>query len=208
MAKHVSVLIVLLVAAVFQGQAWSQDLRAKTEDGRQVVLKSDGTWMFADTNQAAEPAGGYRKSENAKNVYNVKGGKVSFFFDATKWIQKKSDEPNKIGFEYHEGDIYGMLIAERIAIPIGTLRELAIKNARAAAPDIRVVQEENRIVNGVNVLCMQMDGTIENIKFTYYGYYYSGKFGSIQLLTYTSQNLFQEYLPQMTEFLNGLEVKE
>ena len=138
----------------------------------------------------------------------MKGGKVFFFFDPSKWTQTKSDEPNKATFELREGDVYGMLIAERMNVPISTLREVAIKNARSAAPDVKVIKEENRTVNGVNLLCMQMEGTIEGIQFTYYGYYYAGKAGSIQLLTYTAQNLFQESQAEMAEFLNGLEVRE
>ncbi|MHC1725003.1 MAG: hypothetical protein AB9866_03085 [Syntrophobacteraceae bacterium] len=208
MAKFASAMILLLVVTVLQGQAYSQDLRAKTGDGRQVVLKSDGTWKFMDAKPSEESSGTYQRSESAKSVYNVKGGKVAFFFDPTKWIQKKSDDPNKVTFEHREGDVYGMLIAERIAIPVSKLRELALKNAQTAAPDIKVVKEENRTVNGTNILCMQMDGTIEGINFTYFGYYYAGKSGTIQLLTYTSQNLFQESQPEMSEFLNGLEVKE
>jgi len=208
MARFASAMIFLLVVAVLQGQAYSQDLRAKTEDGRQVVLKSDGTWKFVDAKPSAESTGVYQRSESAKSVYNVKGGKVAVFFDPAKWTQNKSDEPNKVTFEHREGDIYGMLIAERFALPVSKLREIALKNAQTAAPDIKVVREENRTVNGVNVLCMQMDGTIEGISFTYFGYYYAGKSGTIQLLTYTTQNIFQESLPEMTEFLNGLEVKE
>jgi hypothetical protein len=205
MARFLSVLTVLLIAAALQGQAYSQDLRAKTDDGRQVILKSDGTWKFVEAKPA--PAGGFQKSESAKSVYNVKGGKAALYFDPAKWIQKKSEAPNKVTFEYREGDVYGMLIAERMSLPLSSLKEIAIKNAQSVAPDIKVVQEENRNVNGTNILCMQMDGTIEGIKFTYYGYYYAGKAGSIQLLTYTSQNLFQESKPEMTEFLNGLEVQ-
>jgi hypothetical protein len=55
---------------------------------------------------------------------------------------------------------------------------------------------------------MVMKGTIEGIQFVYYGYYYAGKAGTIQLLTYTSQNLFAEYKSEMTELLNGLTIND
>lgn len=74
-------LIILLVVAVLQGEAYSQDLRAKTGDGRQVILKSDGTWKFMDSEPSGENSGTYQKSESAKSVYNIKGGKAAFFFD-------------------------------------------------------------------------------------------------------------------------------
>ena len=50
---------------------------------------------------------------------------------------------------------------------------------------------------------MQMDGTIQGIKFTYYGYYFSSPNGTIQLLTYTSSNLLNEYKKEFEDFLNG-----
>lgn len=51
---------------------------------------------------------------------------------------------------------------------------------------------------------MQMSGTIRGMRFTYYGYYYSNSNGTIQLLTYTGENLFPNYLNDIEEFLNGL----
>ena len=51
---------------------------------------------------------------------------------------------------------------------------------------------------------MQMNGTIQGIKFTYFGYYYSNESGSIQFITYISQNLFEQSKEQMEKFLNGI----
>ena len=64
MMRLPSVLIVILVVAVLQGQAYAQELRAKTEDGRQVVLKSDGTWKFVEAKNCS--GGGRRVSEIGK----------------------------------------------------------------------------------------------------------------------------------------------
>ena len=97
-----------------------------------------------------------------------------------------------------------MIVAERLAIPLLKLKEIAVSNARAAAPDAKVVFEESRRVNDVDVLAMQMEGTIQGIAFTYYGYYYSGPQGSLQVLTYTGTNLFAEYKPSFEQFLDGI----
>ncbi|HEY1406371.1 MAG TPA: hypothetical protein VF857_07165, partial [Spirochaetota bacterium] len=72
----------------------------------------------------------------------------------------------------------------------------------------RVIQEENRVVNGKNILCMKMQGTIDGIDFMYYGYYYAGKAGVIQHITFAPSNLFSEYEPDMLNFLNGLVINE
>lgn len=101
-----------------------------------------------------------------------------------------------------------MLIAEKIEIPIESLRSIAIDNAREAAPDVRVTNEEYRIVNGVQVLMMQMKGTIQGIRFVYYGYYHSGPEGSVQLISYTADALFEQYKAEMETLLNGYVMTE
>lgn len=44
------------------------------------------------------------------------------------------------------------------------------------------------------------------MKLTFYGYYYSGDEGSIQIVTWTGQNLFKEMKPELDAFLNGFEI--
>jgi hypothetical protein len=50
---------------------------------------------------------------------------------------------------------------------------------------------------------MQMVGTIQGMRFTYYGYYFSNSNGTIQLLTYTGESLFDYYIEDIELFLNG-----
>ena len=70
--------------------------------------------------------------------------------------------------------------------------------------NIKVVSEEYRNVNGIKVLMMQMAGTIQGMKIVYCGYYYSNDTGTIQLLTYTGENLLKSYHNDIETFLNGL----
>jgi hypothetical protein len=102
--------------------------------------------------------------------------------------------------------MYAMLITEKIEIPIKNLRKIALSNARSVAPDVQIIKEEMRKVNGQYYLCMQMNGTIEGIKFTYYGYYFSSSKGTVQFISYTAQNLFESYKSDMESLLNGMSV--
>jgi hypothetical protein len=72
---------------------------------------------------------------------------------------------------------------------------------------VRLVEEQRRRVNGANVLLMRLDGKTNGVAFTYLGYYYTGPAGSVQVLTYTGQNLFAEYRPDFEDFLNGFRLK-
>jgi len=124
------------------------------------------------------------------------------------WKEKKSEDPSKTTLSHKDGDVYAMIIFERTEMDLEDIKNIAINNAKAVAPDIKVTLEEERIVNGGNIFCMKMEGTIQSINFIYYGYYYAGEAGTLQLLTYTFTNLFHEYESDMTDFLNGLSIKE
>ena len=79
---------------------------------------------------------------------------------------------------------------------------------RRIDPNAKFVNEETHIVNGKEVLCMTTEANVQGIAFTYYGYYYAGKTGTVQVITFTGQNLFTDYKSDMEAFLNGLEIIE
>ena len=97
-----------------------------------------------------------------------------------------------------------MVISEKLEIPLESFKSIALENAKSVAPDIKIVKEEYRTVNGLKVLCLQMNGTMQGIKASYYGYYFSNTNGTVQFLTYTSQNLLDSYRPEIENLLNGL----
>ena len=199
------ILAVALLLAAAPAASAQVPTRATTEDGRKVLLYPDGTWK-AQPSAPAQPASGkaFARAAAATERIDLLRGGMALFVDPAKWRQAPSEDPAKISFRHATGEAYGMVVAERLAIPLARLKEIAISNAREAAPDVRVSFEESRRVNELEVLAMQMEGTIQGIPFTYYGYYYSGPQGSVQLLTYTGSNLFVEYKPEFEDFLNGL----
>lgn len=205
-----TVLIMVCFIILSEGLCFSKDLRAVTEDGRKVVLKENGTYRFVDSPKTPLTSGAvsYLKPANATIVFKPKGNRFLIWYDPSVWRDKKSAESDKPTFIHKDGDIGAIVIAERVDMSLTALKELVIKSAREAAPDARIIHEENRVVNGKNILCLRMQGTIEGIEFIYYGYYYAGKAGVIQHITFAPSNLFSEYEPDMLNFLNGLIINE
>jgi hypothetical protein len=208
MARFLFIPIFVSIMVLFQGLGYAQDIRARTENGREVILKNNGTWVFVDAGKSSPDSGSFQKSEKSTSVFTAKGGKVSVWFDPSKWTLTESDKAGKTTFRHVDGDVYALLIYERLGMTLAGLKDIAFKNAKQAAPDAKITYEEKRNVNGKEILCMKIAATFESINFVYYGYYYAGKEGTVQLLTYTSENLFQEYEPAMTEFLNGFVVQD
>jgi hypothetical protein len=204
MRSHALTTLVLALILVAPAVA-EEPITATTASGRVVLLYPDGTWKYQDETPAPSTAALTRfvKAPAATEKLPLNQGKVVLHFDPLKWKQEKTEEPGVYGLNHIGGDGYAKIIAERLQIPIDSLRKIALINAKEAAPDARIVKEEKRTVNGNDVLHLQIEGTIEGIPFVYLGYYYSGKEGAVQVITFTGTNLLEEYRKDFEEFLNG-----
>ncbi len=193
---------------------FSQEIKATTADGRDVTLNPNGTWQYVE--QTGTPSRldselpQLFKPKSATALLRGKRVKYGLWYDRSKWILDQNIDNASAEFEltHVEGDRYIVIIPERIQIPLETLRIAAIANAKKVAPDTRVSFEEKRLVNNKKLLCLKMDATIQGIPVSYINYYYSGKAGAVQLMSYTGQNLFEEYQSDIMDLLNGFEVYE
>ncbi|PHR71898.1 MAG: hypothetical protein COA67_05775 [Lutibacter sp.] len=187
--------------------------KAITEIGEEVILYDNGTWKYQNQEDFEEteiPTNTmqFTKGENATFLLKSSKFDVGFWINPKKWSFEKAINNSDAEYELtlKDGDLYSMILTEKIEIPIEKLRSIALENAKVSAPDIEVVKEEYRIVNGTKVLLLQMNGTIQGIEFSYYGYYFSSDKGTLQFITYTSQSLLNEYKGECEELLNGFVV--
>ena len=208
-------IIVLCIPVLFACQVARSQIKALTENGREVILYDNGTWKYSGDSSNASTAGTdslatneHRFAKPVSSSFMVRSNNfnVGVYIDPTKWTFKKHGENEDIP-EYHfnmkQGDGYGMMITERTSISIENMRQIALINGRKASADIKETFAEYRMVNNKKILCMKMDGTIQGIRFVYFGYYYSNAKGTVQLLTYTSQQLFEKMEKDLENFLNG-----
>ena len=204
------IIIITLFASVI-GVFAQQPTTATTDDGRKILLYPDGTWRLLKT-PVSEPstARAYQRPTEAKLFVKVPKGPFGVWINQQKWKQDAPVEEDaiKITFHHKKGDAYAMLIAERLSIPTESLKKMVLAEAKEGAPDARVISEEKRTLNGKKILCLKMGATIENIPFVYYGYYYSGSDGTLQVVTYTGTNLFDEFKSDCEEFLNGTQIAQ
>ncbi|MDH5178364.1 MAG: hypothetical protein OEZ39_06915 [Gammaproteobacteria bacterium] len=187
------------------------DKHAITESGQAVILYESGKWAYLD--QTAQKSSSisnnnekFYKSNNA--TFQLKSNKndIAVWLDPGKWSFSKSKTNTEAEYQFvlKGKDLHGLMINEAIEIKVETLVNIALENAKRAAPDARIVSAEYRTVNGLRVVQLHIIGTIQGIRFAYLGYYYSNKSGTTQLLTFTSTNLFNRYKAEAEEFLNGM----
>lgn len=191
-------------------ELYSQQV-AITDKGETVLLYDDGTWSYQETDIETEseiPLNPtvFEKPDSATFLLKSNKTNIGFWLDPKKWKFTKGANNSDAEYEIKlkNEDLYAMIISERTSIPIESMRAIALENGREAAPNLKIIKEEYRNINGLKVLFLQMNGTLQGIDFTYYGYYYSNENGTIQFITYTAQNLLETYAESSEELLNGL----
>lgn len=203
--------VILTALILISVQLVNAQINAVTETGDQVILNEDGTWKYLNDSidEPTEiPTNPTEFFADKKSSFLVKSKRtnIGIYINPKDWGFTKGTETDvyELQFQKKGGDLYAMLISEKIQIPLETLKNIAITNAKKALKNFKIEREEYRTVNGLKVFMMQMSGTIQGMKIVYYGYYYSSANGTIQLLTYTGESLFESYMNDIEVFLNGL----
>lgn len=206
--------LLTLFFLIFSISVFSQET-AITERGDTVYLYSNGTWSYyqkfvadSDVKSALKvnPTP-YSIPSSATSKINGLNSFYELWYDAKKWKRVPVGGLNQeadIALEYLKGEVFAMVIFEEIEIPMESLSSIALDNAGSAAPDIKMIDREIRTVNNDSLICMQMDGSAQGMKISYYSYYYSNPKGSVQFHTFTGQNLLPKYKADMDELLNGI----
>ena len=96
-----------------------------------------------------------------------------------------------------------MIIGQRVQVSMEELERAALNNAKKVAPDITLLFREKRVISGKHFHCLQMTGTIQGNSIMYYGYYYGGPEGTLQVICYTTRDLFDQAKTDFDELLNG-----
>lgn len=130
-------------------------------------------------------------------------GAFELSYDPGKWKPQAIDEPNVVQLVHSSGDAHVKVIAERLEIDPGQLSEVALSNARSASPDVEIVTESWRTINGLRTLVLRLNGTTNGIRFSFYNQMYSDQAGTVQLAGWTGANLFDEYRRDFLELFAG-----
>jgi hypothetical protein len=176
-----------LVCAVLFGQAGSTD---KTQNPRQAEV------VKASKNTAATKA----------ILADV--GDATLWLDPTKWVEY-SKEPGTIRFNHINKHVLGLMLADKTGgIRTSAMEEMALRNSQRMDPNGRITREERRIVNGREVLYLEIILTQNSVPIHFAGYYHGGSKSNLQVVSYSVAAEFEEYQSEVNEFINGIEIRE
>lgn len=173
-----------------------------------MILRSDGTWAFVEVvRPRLVGTSQYVKSPRATSKRAADFGKFALWFDPQVWKEASSSQ-GRVMLQNSNGKGYAIFVSEGLGVPTDSLKDVMLFNARKADPNMQLVSEGKRTVNGREVLCLEMEGNVKGLPFRFYGYYYGGSSGNVQVVTYTLQSAFAANKDQFTDLLNGLEISD
>jgi hypothetical protein len=204
-----SSLVMLAAPASAQpGKAANHALKAITQDGRTVVLHTNGTWTYAAAGRSATI--GSSRPPGATMLLAGRQVPYGIWIDQARWrfTDPKQNMAAELELTHVSNQAGALIVAEPRQIPPESWKQIVINNARREAPDARITREERKVVNGVPVSVLQSEGTGPMGPVVYYGYYYAGPRGAVQVVTYTFAATFEQYRADFTAFLDGFVILE
>jgi hypothetical protein len=175
-----------LTCIIFINTAIAQK-KAITDKGDEVILYDDGTWKYATSlNREEKPfeINPVKFTRDKAGSFLLKSNRihVGFWLDPKKWKFYKAvnNEDAEFQMELREQSTQVVIISEKVQISLESLHQIVLTTLKAASPDLLILHEEYRMVNGLKVLYVQARGTISGMKANFYNYYYSDSSCTLQ----------------------------
>src|SRR5262249_29488326 len=150
----------------------------------------------------------YTRTSTATTRVQTAVREYALWMDGTKWNLNKFDTLGELKLSHVGGDVTAKIETDRLATPTSMLREIVLEGIKHADPNAHIIYEEQRIVNGRQILAIQFSLNIQGKRSRVLGYYHGGSSGCIQVIAYTSDSKFADNRGEITELLDGLEVTD
>jgi len=149
----------------------------------------------------------YTKSLSATTRIETSVDEFVLWVDKTKWIQYKTGTDGVLEFSnLKSGNIGIKVIPESVSV--ANLRDAVLTNFKNTAPNAKITVEQQRIVNGRQILALQIVATIGGLPVKYLVYCHTGSSGTIQVVGWMVGSAIRDNSEDITEFLNGLEIAD
>jgi hypothetical protein len=202
----VKCILSLLLTLLFFSCALAQ-ITGVTEEGKAVLLFSNGTWRYLN-DTVWIPQAGIRKFTTPANADSVLTGKEAAYeirYQVSKWkilpdtVYLSAD----FSLENHDGEVIAMIITEKKQVPVQRIKDAAVDNFHRTGTEFKISEEQKIIVNGTEGLLLKIDALVDGIPFSYLNGYFSTPQGTFQLITFTAYNLFDRYRQEMMDLISG-----
>lgn len=173
------------------------------------VYTASTTAGFAIASSLGSPAvifqGSETKFKTATTRYQMKNAALFVDTVAWKWVPEESPNPAiDHQFEHGGGNIRGMALSFKEFVPLDEFIEGFIGGMKEDAPETKLVERKDVVVNGVPMTEVVIDMPTDQAPIRYLGYIVSGVKGVSMSLAMCHRSLFDQVRTELKGFINGL----
>jgi hypothetical protein len=149
-----------------------------------------------------------RKERTATRGVPSDFGDATLWLDPLKWVEY-SRETGVVRFNHVNKHVLGWMLADKTGgIRTSAMKELALRNSLREDPNARIDREERRVVNGREVLYLEIILSHGATPIRFAGYYHGGLKSNLQVVAYCVESDFDAYQKDVNEFISGIEIRE
>src|SRR5258708_11600412 len=166
-----------------------------------------GTMTWSQLGQQMKPTAPWPDATSVPGILKINRN-ISLKYDPDLWKQAAPHNDGEFVLLHSSGAGHALVIAERIAVPLDSVEDVALANAQAVDSNAKVVFRHKRRVNGADLYFLKIEANVDTVPMAYSGYFYAGENGTVQVVTYTAKSLLPEYEREFMDFLNGFVVSK
>ena len=126
------------------------------------------------------------------DVIEVLGGAAIIRYQNSSWEEQDFDDIDGRQFFNESDSFFVALIEEASQIPIDSMPDIAMMNTREVGTDVIEIMRGERNINGNRFTFLEYSANIEDFDVTYLGLYYSDASGTLQIVGWSTSNIFGE----------------
>lgn len=190
-------------------------IKALTEDGKEVVLFDNKTWRF--TNETDEKQQNsiitndnpFSKSEDATFLLRSSKIDAGIYINPKKWKTSSVKLGSlEYSFEFKKSQNSATMAGlSTDNVPIQTLknlRDLVLANIQKSVDYFKLINSEYRTVNGNKVIFAEYAANRQGIDFHYVANFYLNENGFCNAIAFTYEKDFEKNKAELLSFINGL----
>lgn len=201
---------------------------AYTETGDTVYLYDNGTWsyelsvgeidyfedddLFSYDLNLTEDETLHETPEAANKSVRNQDEMFVHKYDDSYWKRVPAgslNEDAEFAFQGKDEDVWAVIISEPTSIEAEYLVKIALSTMEEnLGSAVEMVTTENRTVNEHGLIHGVFKVKASGITFVFDSYYYSNELGSVQIVTWSSENVWKRQEKNLQDFLDGFEVLE
>ena len=140
---------------------------------------------------------------DATDVIEVLGGDAIIRYQASSWEEQPTDVVGGRQFFNESESFFIGLIEEASQIPIESMPDIAVLNLREVGTDVTEIRRGERNINGNRFTFIEYSGSVDGFDITFLGLFYSDASGTLQIVGWSTSNIFEDTRGQIERFASG-----